>query len=61
MLTLDPIPDHSLVMLSNNIHDDVLNSKFMEAITENVDSAQRTVQDDEDKERISKEQEDKKR
>ena len=39
------------------MHDDVLTSKLMENISENVDSAQRTVQDDAEKERIEKEKE----
>jgi|TARA_B110001450_G_scaffold219074_1_gene213870 hypothetical protein len=36
------------------VHDDVLTSKLMENISANVDSAQRTVQDDEEKERMEK-------
>jgi hypothetical protein len=55
MLHLDPIPNNSLIQIDQNMHDDALTSKLMEKINENVDSATRTVQDDEETERIERE------
>lgn len=57
MLTLDPIPDGNLLQLSasNILHDDALTSKLMDKISENLDSAQHTVQEDEEIERKRKE------